>query len=157
MRTAIFATFLLIALAYALWRGGGPERAMAAIAVSIVTWDRALVWSGTYVYQSLDLGYLALDLFGAIATVALAMTAYRFWPMIAAVLHILPLLAHFSRVVDVSMNPAVYLTMQVASSWCLPALLIGATWLHQRRLKRDGSDPSWRTSSRSSRQPTAIS
>lgn len=155
MRTAIFAAFLLIALVYALLRGGGPERTMVAIAITIVIWDRLMVSSGTFVYHTLDLGYLALDLFGSVATIALAMTAHRFWPMIAAVLHTLPLLAHFSRVVDVSMNPVVYLTMQVASSWCLPPLLIVATWQHQRRLKLDGSDPSWRGSLRRSNRPIA--
>jgi hypothetical protein len=155
MRTAIFAAVLLIALVYALRRGGGPERAMVAIAVTIVIWDRIMVSAGIYVYHSLDLGYLALDLFGSLATIALAMTAYRFWPMVAAVLHTLPLLAHFSRVVDVSMNPVVYLTMQVAVSWCLPPLLIVATWRHQQRLKLDGSDPSWRGSLRRSNPPIA--
>ena len=153
MRTAIFAAFLLIALAYAARRGGGPERAMVAIAVIIVIWDRLMVSAGTFVYHSLDVGYLALDLFGSFATIALAMTAYRFWPMVAAVLHTLPLLAHFSRIVDVSMNPVVYLTMQVASSWCLPPLLIAATWRHQQRLKSLGSDPSWRGSSLRSNPP----
>ncbi|MBE1529847.1 hypothetical protein GGC65_004303 [Sphingopyxis sp. OAS728] len=155
MRTALFAAFLLIALAYALWRGGGPERAMAAIAVTIVAWDRLLVTSGTFVYSSLDIGYLALDLFGSLATITLAMTAYRFWPMMAAVLHTLPLLAHFSRVVDMSMHPAVYLTMQVASSWCLPPLLIAGTWHHRQRLMRHGSDRSWRGSSPPSHPMTA--
>lgn len=155
MRIAIFAAFLLVALAYAAWRGGGPERTMVAIAITIVIWDRLMVSSGTFVYQSLDLGYLALDIFGSMATIALAMTAYRFWPMVAAVLHTLPLLAHFSRVVDVSMNPVVYLTMQVASSWCLPPLLIVATWRHRERLKRNGSDPSWRGSSGPSLPQTA--
>lgn len=147
MRIAIFVAFLLVALVYAIWKGGGPERTMVGIAVTIVIWDRLLVTFGTVVYQSLDLGYLALDLFGAIATIVLALTAYRFWPMIAAVLHTLPLLAHFSRAVDVSMNPVAYLTMQVASSWCLPPLLIIATWQHRQRLKQNGSDPSWRNSS----------
>lgn len=156
MRIAIFAAFLLIALAYAAWRGGGPERTMVGIAVTIVIWDRVMVAFGTFVYHSLDIGYLALDLFGAISTFLLAMIAYRFWPIAAAVLHALPLLAHMSRALDVSMNPVVYLTMQVASSWCLPPLLIAATWMHRRRLRRDGSDPSWRGSSRQS-TPTIAS
>lgn len=145
MRIAIFAAFLLIALVYAAWRGGGPERWMVGISVIIVIWDRLLVAFGTVVYHSLDVGYFALDLFGASATFLLAMTAYRFWPIVAAVLHALPLLAHVSRAVDVSMNPVVYLTMQVASSWLLPPLLIAATWMHRQRLKRDGNDPSWRS------------
>jgi hypothetical protein len=147
MRIAIFVTLLLVALVYAVRRGGGPERAMVAIAVIVVIWDRLMVAFGTVVYHSLDIGFLALDLFGAVATVILALTAYRFWPMIAAVLHILPLLAHFSRAIDVTMSPMVYLTMQVALSWCLPPLLIAATWCHQQRLKQHGSDRSWRSSS----------
>src|SRR3546814_5983530 len=70
----------------------------------------------------------------------LAMTAHRFWPMVAAVLQTLPLLAHFSRLADVGMHPIAYLTMQVAASWLLPPLLAAATWRHQTRLRRSGSD-----------------
>src|SRR3546814_12951376 len=66
----------------------------------------------------------------------LAMTAHRFWPMVAAVLQTLPLLAHFSRLADVGMHPIAYLTMQVAASWLLPPLLAAATWRHQTRLRR---------------------
>lgn len=146
MRIAIFATILLIALVYAAWKGGGPERAMVAIAVTIVVWDRLLVASGLVSYHALDIGYLAQDAFGALATLALAMVAYRFWTIPAAILHALPLLAHLSRAVDLSISPVVYLTMQVASSWLVPPLLILATWHHQRRLKRFGSDPSWHIS-----------
>ena len=39
MRTALFLAFLLAALGYAAWRGGGPERAMAAIALGLVGAD----------------------------------------------------------------------------------------------------------------------
>jgi hypothetical protein len=149
MRIAIFASLLLIALIYAAWKGGGPERTMVAIAVIIVIFDRLLVGFDFVSYQSLDLGYLALDIFGASATLALALVAYRFWTIPAAILHALPLLAHLSRVADLSISPVVYLTMQVASSWLVPPLLILATWHHQRRLKQHGSDPSWHVSWRS--------
>ena len=149
---AVFATFLLIALLYAAWKGGGPERAMTAIAVIIVIWDRVLVGSGAVSYHSLDIGYLAQDLFGTIATLTLAMVAHRFWTIPAAILHTLPLLAHLSRAADLTISPTVYLTMQVAASWLFPPLLILATWHHQRRLKRLGSDPSWHISWRSPRQ-----
>lgn len=116
------------------------------IAVIIVIFDRLLVGFDIVSYQSLDLGYLALDIFGAAATLALALVAYRFWPIPVAILHATPLLAHLSRVVDLSISPIVYLTMQVASSWLVPPLLILATWHHQRRLKQYGSDPSWHIS-----------
>src|SRR3546814_2912661 len=70
--------------------------------------------------------------------------------MCVAVLHILPLLAHTSRILDVEIHPAAYLTMQVATSWLIPPILILATWRHQRRLARGDSEPSWHVSSRQS-------
>src|SRR3546814_9104988 len=69
------------------------------------------------------------------------------------ILQTLPLLAHFSRLADVGMHPIAYLTMQVAASWLLPPLLAAATWRHQTRLRRSGSDQSWQPSSLQSHLP----
>jgi len=143
MRSALFIAFLLVALVYALRRGGGPERAMAAIAAAMVLSDKLLHLMVPPEFAGLDLGHLAIDLTGAGATFLLAMIAHRFWPMIAAVLHIFPLLAHLARALHVPMHPIAYLTMQVAVSWLVPPLLILATWRHRRRMAANGSDPSW--------------
>lgn len=147
MRVAAFILILLVALGYAARRGGGPERAMAAIAAVMVLSDQMLHLAMPPRYAGLDLGHLVIDLFGAASTMMLALLAYRFWPMMAAALHILPLLAHLSRAVDLALHPAAYMIMQVATSWLVPPLLILATWFHQRRLRRYGSDPSWFISS----------
>ncbi|HET6523574.1 hypothetical protein [Sphingopyxis sp.] len=145
MRVAVFILLLAVALGYSVWRGGGPERTMAGIAFGMVASDQLLHLFVPPDYLSTDLGHLAIDLAGASATFTLALFAYRFWPMFAAVLHILPLLAHTSRTLDVSMDPAAYMIMQVAPSWAVPLLLIAATWQHRTRLGRSGSDPSWRS------------
>jgi len=155
MRMAFFLAFLLVALGYAAWRGGGPERAMAAIALTMVGADKMLHAFVPVEFASLDTGHLAIDLFGATATTLLALFAHRFWPMCVAVLHILPLLAHTSRFLDVEIHPAAYLTMQVATSWLVPPILILATLRHQRRLARGDSEPSWYISSRRSIPRTA--
>ena len=136
MRMAFFLAFLLVALGYAAWRGGGPERAMAAIALTMVGADKML-------HAFVPVEFASLD------------TGHRFWPMCVAVLHILPLLAHTSRFLDVEIHPAAYLTMQVATSWLVPPILILATWRHQRRLARGDSEPSWYISSRRSIPRTA--
>jgi hypothetical protein len=83
------------------------------------------------------------------------MFAHRFWPMCIAVLHLVPLLAHMSRTFDMALHPAAYLTMQVATSWPVPAILILATWRHQHRLARGVSEPSWLNSLRPSIRTTA--
>lgn len=147
LRIAIFVTFLLAALVYALRKGGGPEKAVAAILIAMALADQALHLFVPVESLAVDTGHLMIDLIAASATMAVALTAYRFWPMIAAVLQCLPLLAHTTRAIDVSLHPVAYVTMQVAASWLLPPLLVAATWLHQRRLVTLGSDRSWLGSS----------
>src|SRR3546814_2607024 len=77
MRMAFFLAFLLVALGYAAWRGGGPERAMAAIALTMVGADKMLHAFVPVEFASLDTGHLAIDLFGATATTLLALFAHR--------------------------------------------------------------------------------
>lgn len=155
MRIALFLAFLAIAVGYAAWKGGGPERVMAAIAVAMVGSDQLLHLFAPPSFATLDTGHLVIDLFGAASTVTLAMFAHRFWPMCIAVLHLVPLLAHSSRLIDMALHPAAYLAMQVATSWPVPAILILATWRHQHRLARGENEPSWQISSRPSIRATA--
>lgn len=143
VRIAIFVTILLAALVYALRKGGGPERAMALILIAMATADQVLHLFIPPRFTSVDAGHLAIDLAAAAASVTLALAAHRFWPMLAAVLQLLPLMAHVGKAAAMSVHPAAYLTMQVSASWLLPPLLVFATWRHQKRLRTNGSDPSW--------------
>lgn len=143
LRIAFFVTILLVALAYAMRKGGGPERAMAAVLLAMLVTDQALHLFVPVQYLAVDTGHLLIDLAAAAATLAIALMAHRFWPMIAAALQFLPLLAHSTRAIEMDLHSAAYLTMQVAGSWPLAPLLVVATWRHQRRLARNGSDPSW--------------
>ncbi|KFG89447.1 putative membrane protein [Sphingobium herbicidovorans NBRC 16415] len=157
VRIAIFLTILLAALVYALRKGGGPERAMALILIAMAVADQVLHQFIPPTFTSVDAGHLAIDLAAAAASVTLALTAYRFWPMLAAVLQLLPLMAHVGKAADMSVHPVAYLTMQVAASWLLPPLLVFATWRHQKRVRANGSDRSWLGSSRRSRPKIANS
>jgi hypothetical protein len=119
---------------------------MAAILATMLLIDQMMHLFLPVSFAMVDMGHLAIDLAAAAATILIALTAHRFWPMIAAVFQMLPLVAHFSRAVDLNMHPAAYLTMQVGASWLLPPLLLFATWRHRKRLLRNGSDQSWRIS-----------
>lgn len=157
LRIALFVTLLLAAIFYALRKGGGPERAMAGILLGMVASDQLLHFFVPPRFASVDTGHLAIDLTAAAATTLLALIAHRFWPMIAAVLQILPLMAHIGKAVDMAVHPVAYLTMQVAASWLLPPLLILATWRHAKRMRISGSDRSWLGWSRPSNPSTATS
>jgi len=150
LRIACFLTLLFLATFYALRKGGGPERAMAFILLAMLAADQLLHLAAPARFTALDIGHLAIDLTAAAATLALALTAHRFWPLIAAALQLLPLLAHISRAADLSVHPITYLTMQVFASWLLPPLLALATWRHRKRLRTCGSDRSWHASWRRS-------
>ncbi len=149
----IFLILLLMASFYALWKGGGPERVMASILLALLVTDQSLHLLIPVQFITVDTVHLATDLIAAAATFTLAMFAHRFWPLVAAAVQMLPLLAHATRLADVSMHPIAYLTMQVAASWLLPPLLAVGTWRHQTRLKRNGSDQSWQPSSLQSSLP----
>lgn len=155
VRIAIFVTILLVVLVYALRKGGGPERAMAVILIAMALADQILHLFVPPRFTSIDTGHLAIDLVAASATVVLALTAHRFWPILAAVLQILPLMAHVGKAMEISVHPVAYQTMQVASSWLLPPLLALATWRHLRRLRANGNDRSWLGWSQRSRPTTA--
>lgn len=150
LRIACFLTLLFLATFYALRKGGGPERAMALILLTMLVVDQILHLVIPARFTELDAGHLAIDLMAAAATLALALVAHRFWPLAAAALQILPLLAHSSRALDISVHPIAYLTMQVFASWLLPPLLLLGTWRHRRRMETYGSDRSWRGSWRRS-------
>jgi hypothetical protein len=143
IRIAIFVTLLLAAIVYALRRGGGPERAMAGILLGMAASDQILHLFVPPRFASVDTGHLAIDLAAAGMTLGLALAAHRFWPMLAAVIQMLPLMAHIGRAADVAVLPVAYQTMQVGASWALPPLLALATWRHATRLRSNGSDPSW--------------
>lgn len=155
IRIAIFLLLLLAALAYALRKGGAPERAMALILIAMVAADQLLHLFVPVRFDVVDTGHLVIDLLAASATMLLALTAYRFWPLVAAALQILPLMAHIGKAADLSVHPVAYLTMQVAASWLLPPLLVLATWRHTQRVRTTGSERSWLGWSRSSTRDRA--
>lgn len=143
LRVIILLALLGAALGYALWRGGAPERAMAILWLCLLVADPILHFLAPLQYHVVDAGHLIIDLTGFAVATAIALTAYRFWPLLVAVLQFLPLLAHVSRAVDIGMHPGSYMIMQVASYWPLAPLLVAGTWAHHRRLLHHGHDPSW--------------
>ncbi|MEP3227084.1 MAG: hypothetical protein ABJO01_13990 [Parasphingorhabdus sp.] len=147
MRIAIFYILFVSCTAYALWRGGAPERAVAGSYFSIWLLDQALHFVYASDFTELDPGHLVIDLLIWVAFFTVAMRAKRFWPLWLASLQTIAVVAHSAKFLDVTIAPRAYLTMQIASSFPVLILLAFGTYNHQKRLKENGFDPSWRSKS----------
>ncbi|ASK87017.1 hypothetical protein SPHFLASMR4Y_00225 [Sphingorhabdus sp. SMR4y] len=144
MRTLLFLVFLGAVCIYALYRGGGPERWVACIVIGMVLLDPAVHIFTPLEYTTLDPGHLVIDLAGWLGLLAIALRANRFWPLCVASLQTIALVAHATRMLDVTIHPKAYMIMQVASSYPLLVLLMIGTMFHRKRLKAFGTDRSWR-------------
>ena len=116
---------LVLVCAYAVWRGGRPER-----------WAAALVfidWFATPLLQNQrDLGHIQIAIFvldGAFtaAIFGIAITSNRFWPLWMAAFLLLELVMHVAMLVDHRVRGRAYfIGMEIFSYFSLLALAIGA-------------------------------
>jgi hypothetical protein len=126
--------------AYALARGGGPEKAGATvIAVSIL-----LAWvTPPLTLRTIEFELVAVDILWMIAFLALALKADRFWPLWIAAFQVITLAGHVVRLIEPDIAGRTYVFMVVVWSYPMILLIIVGTWRHQQRLARFGFDRSW--------------
>lgn len=143
----VFYVLLLICCGYALVRGGAPERIGAAIyaigtAFTVLAYREAAIR-----FASIEVGPFVIDVVALIAFLVLALRARRLWPLWMTAFQAVATTGHFAKLADPEMIRWAYAVL--LGIWAYPMLLILAigTFNHQRRLKRNGSDPSWSRSS----------
>jgi hypothetical protein len=146
VRIAFFLSLFFAVTLYALFRGGAPERSVAWVYLSMWMVEQILHTLTPPEYAGMDPWHLAVALILWIAFLAIALRAKRIWPLWIVSLETIVLIAHAAKFMDVSIHPRAYLTMQVASSYPILIALAVGTYQHQRRLKANGTDPSWRKS-----------
>ena len=122
---------------YALWRGRGDERVVAA-ACLLASAATYLILSdklgGFHVFEG---GVLAVDIATFAAFVTIALTSSRFWPLWVAGLQLTTLLAHVFRIISSDLIPIAYAAAGRFWSYPILLILVVATWRHQRRLRRE--------------------
>lgn len=139
---AFYALFFASVL-FAFAKGGAPERIGAAGYLFLATLQVSSSFILPYFYTKVDGIGLLTDLAALLIFGAIALSAKRTWPLWAASLQLLAVSTHFSRWVDLQIDPYAYSLMKsMPTAFALVALALG-TLLHQRRLKRYGSDPDW--------------
>ena len=139
----VFLVLLIGCCLYAFIKGGGPERIGMAIyaAGSVLTY--VAVSAPPIRFRGVEVGVFIVDVCVFTSFVALALRANRFWPIWVSALIGIGLLGSLAMMLHPRVIPWAYAV--VLSIWSYPILLLMVigTRNHQRRLTRNGADPSW--------------
>lgn len=149
----IFLLLLLASLIYAFWRGGAPERVTAGIFVAGAIGSALAASPAAARWTQVEMGVLAVDAAMLIAFLALMIKANRLWPILLVGLQTIQVVGHLLRGVDPTLFPFLYWMTSASWSYAMVVLLVIATFLHSKRLRRRGHDAPWSNSSAPSSTP----
>ena len=139
----IFPILLTGCMAYALWKGGPPERVAAAVLLGGVILTIVAQLFETNRYASVQWGVAVVDAGVLAGFLSVALLSTRYWPMWLAALQIIQFCSDFAKLL-----PGVAdLTYAMASSligYPVALILAVATARHRMRTTRFGAQPSWR-------------
>lgn len=146
MSLFLFLSVLILCNAYALARGGPPERASALLQLGAFVSDEAVhrLVDGR-AYTALAAGSALVDLLLLVALTVLASKCTRHWPLWVAGFQLAAIVAHLAKLVDPTMQAVGYaVQLQI---WAYPMLLATAagTWRYRARRSAGQIEPDWKT------------
>jgi hypothetical protein len=149
----IFLGLLFGACLFALWRGGGPERAIAAL--FLIAWLASIATRAPFqrLYQGVAYHTLAIDTLLFVSLLIVTRRANRKWPVLVTGLQLLVALAHLARILMPFELPVVYMIMTAAWPFIQLITVLAGTAFHWRRTAIHGAEASW-TNSPPSPPPT---
>lgn len=143
LNIVVYQALMLACWAYALRRGGSPEKIGATILVVASYLTLAALSGPAASFHSVEFGVVIVDLLCSAAFVALALRAERFWPLWVAALQITGTAEHAVKFVDPDIVRRTYAFILAIWAYPMIFLMIAGTWRHQQRLARFGVDNSW--------------
>jgi hypothetical protein len=144
-----FVALLLVVLAFAGAKGGGPERAVALAYIIASAGSLSLsFFEMPGEFRVVPVHILVTDVLLLAALCVLAIRANRWWVIPTAGCQLVAVLVHTGKLVDPAMIPNGYAFLTTIWSWPRVALLALGTWRHQRRLAQGTIAPDWKPSSR---------
>ena len=129
--------------AYALWRGGGPER---VVAIALLTAAGATLATPSVYgisYRTVFFAVLWIDIALLASLTMVAAFADRYWPMWLAALQLVAVGIHAVRGYDHSILAAAYWLVTTKMAYPMLAILLAGTLRHRRRLADGLPEPSW--------------
>ncbi|SUJ23466.1 Uncharacterised protein [Sphingomonas paucimobilis] len=146
MSLFLFLGVMTLCCAYALARGGPPERASALLQLGAFASDEAVhrLVDGR-AYTALAAGSALVDLSLLVALTVLASRSTRHWPLWVAGWQLAAIVAHLAKLLDPAMQATGYaIQLQI---WAYPMLLATAAgaWRYQTRRSAGLIEPDWKT------------
>jgi hypothetical protein len=144
MRLELTIAIVLLAIALARWRGGGPERAIAGVMVAnfvIGMGNRML--RGQFSFENIDPVMFTVDLLTLAALVWIALRANRMWTIVMASLQVIVICAHVAVLAYHGVNQVYWAMMAAAQYVQIPVMIVGTAW-HMARVRRIGPYRQWR-------------
>ncbi|MDR6144972.1 hypothetical protein QE363_000765 [Sphingomonas sp. SORGH_AS870] len=146
MSLYLFLAVLVLCCAYALARGGPPERASALLQLGAFATDEAVhrLVDGR-AYAALAVGSALVDLALLLALIVLASRCTRHWPLWVAGWQLAAIVAHLAKLIDPTMQATGYaIELQI---WAYPMLLATAAgaWRYHMRRAAGLIEPDWKT------------
>jgi hypothetical protein len=136
IRATLFLAATAAASAYAVRRGGQPERISAALVVAATIATMVIPAAS---YRTVVWPLFAIDAALLVGLVAVALVADRFWPLYLAAVQLLTVALHGVRAYDLVILPAVYARIGGELGYLAIGILAVGTWRHWRR----GDEPDW--------------
>lgn len=136
MLPVLFA--ILAMLVFALCKGGAPERWGAGVVMAMAALQLTVRTVIPNYWTIVDVGPLMADTLGFIGFGAIALYAFRVWPLFASALELISLGAHLARWLSAEVLPTVYALARDAPTVLSILMLAGASvshWLAQGRGK----------------------
>ena len=142
-RALAFAGVLVLVCAYALARGGAPERWGASF--YLVAYVLSVLVTQVFAedYGSVQWLVLGIDAVLLVALIGLALKANRYWGIWAASFQLIAVVAHLAIPLFPGVEANAYATALLIWSYSMLPMLAGATYRHRQRIERYGADPNW--------------
>jgi hypothetical protein len=135
----VYHVLLVAVTGYAFLRGRSDERMAAAICVVATVATRLVLSPVASRYSGIELGVFLVDLLTLTGFLAIALRTDRFWPLWAAGLQLITLVAHLLKAIDVGLLPYAY---AAAGRFCRAAITWNSRRASGRRFWAAYSSPS---------------
>jgi hypothetical protein len=139
----VFVSLLAVLCLYAWWKGGAPEKIGAAIFAVGTILTHIAAAAPPFRYHSMEHGIFVVDVAAFLAFLLLALCAHRFWTLWVTGLLGVAIVGHVAMLLSPGVLPWAYRVALSVWSYPILALIGTGTMLHQKRLKRYGTDKSW--------------